>query len=121
MQSFNSGQWQAMLQTAGAWDPASGVGVAFRFASTSPFSGVADPQLDSLLDQAAATLDAEERAALYKQAGAYISEKSYAPFGLAFAPANLAVRGVHGPGLTTKIPPIVVNAGILWDEVWRSP
>ncbi|WP_232665858.1 ABC transporter substrate-binding protein [Pseudonocardia sp. TRM90224] len=120
VQSFNSGQWQAMLQTAGAWDPASGVGVAFRFASTSPFSGVADPQLDGLLDQAAATLDAEERAALYRQAGAYISEKSYAPFGLAFAPANLAVRGVHGPGLTTKIPPIVVNAGILWDEVWRT-
>ncbi|MFD0855680.1 ABC transporter substrate-binding protein, partial [Actinomadura adrarensis] len=40
VETFNSGRWQAMLQTAGAWDPAAGVGVAFRFASTSPFTGV---------------------------------------------------------------------------------
>ena len=43
VQQFNGGKWQAMLQTAGAWDPAAGVGVAFRFASTSPFTGVKDP------------------------------------------------------------------------------
>lgn len=117
---FNSGQWQSMLQTAGAWDPASGVGVAFRFSSTSPFSGVADPQLDQLLTSAAASLDPAEREQLYAEAGTYISDNAYAPFGLAFAPANLATSGVQGPGLTTKIPPLVVNSGIIWDEVWRS-
>ena len=58
---------------------------------------------------------------LYGDAGRYISEHAYAPFGLAFAPANLATEGVYGPGLTTKIPPIVVNTGVLWDEVWRAP
>jgi peptide/nickel transport system substrate-binding protein len=120
VQQFNSGEWQAMLQTAGAWDPASGVGVAFRFRSDSPFSGVADPQLDQLLDDAAATVDQTERARLYAEAGKHISDNAYAPFGLAFAAANLATEGVHGPGLTTKIPPIVVNTGILWDEVWRA-
>ncbi|GAA5167374.1 MULTISPECIES: ABC transporter substrate-binding protein [Amycolatopsis] len=120
VQQFNSGTWQAMLQTAGAWDPAAGVGVAFRFSSTSPFSGVKDPHLDDLLNQASATVDSGQRDALYLQAGQYISEKAYAPFGLAFAPANLAVKGVYGPGLTTKIPPLVVNSGVLWDEVWRS-
>jgi len=120
VQQFNSDQWDSMLQTAGAWDPASGVGVAFRFRSDSPFSGVADPKLDQLLDDAAATVDQAERARLYTEAGEYISDNAYAPFGLAFAAANLAAEGVHGPGLTTKIPPIVVNAGILWDEVWRA-
>jgi peptide/nickel transport system substrate-binding protein len=120
VQQFNGGKWQAMLQTAGAWDPAAGVGVAFRFASTSPFSGVKDDHLDQLLNQASASIDPAKRDSLYTEAGKYISDKSYAPFGLAFAPANLAVKGVHGPGLTTKIPPLVVNPGILWDQVWRS-
>lgn len=120
VQQFNSGKWQAMLQTAGAWDPASGVGVGFRFSSTSPFSGVVDPELDQLLNDAAATIDAAERENLYVTAAKLIAEKAYAPFGLAFAPANIAVTGVHGPGLTTKIPPIVVNSGILWDKVWRE-
>ncbi|WP_372452571.1 ABC transporter substrate-binding protein [Pseudonocardia nigra] len=119
VQQFTSGEWQAMLQTAGAWDPAAGVGVGFRFAATSPFSGVADPELDRLLDAAAATIDPAERERLYVEAGRLISDNAYAPFGLAFAPANLAVEGVYGPGLTTKIPPIVVNTGVLWDEVWR--
>ena len=36
--------WQSMVQTAGAYDPAGGVGVGFRFNSKSPFSGVHDPQ-----------------------------------------------------------------------------
>jgi peptide/nickel transport system substrate-binding protein len=121
VQEFRSGEWQAMLQTAGAWDPAAGVGVGFRFRSDSPFTGVQDPELDALLDTASATLDPAERERLYVEAARRIAENAYAPFGLAFAPANLATEGVHGPGLTTKIPPIVVNSPIHWDEVWRVP
>jgi peptide/nickel transport system substrate-binding protein len=120
VQQFNSGKWQSMLQTAGAWDPASGVGVSFRFQSNSPFTGVHDPQLDGLLFQAAAAIDPAQRDDLYVKAGKLISDNAYAPFGLAFAPANLAVKGVYGPGLTTKIPPIVVNSGVIWDEVWKE-
>lgn len=120
IKSFTSGQWQGMLQTAGAWDPAAGVGVGFRFSSMSPFSGVKDPKLDELLNSASATLDAAEREKLYNQAAKLIADNHYAPFGLAFAPANLAVKGVHGPGLTTKIPAILVNTGVIWDEVWRE-
>jgi peptide/nickel transport system substrate-binding protein len=65
-------------------------------------------------------VDQDRRAQLYAQAGKYISDNAYAPFGLAFAPANLATKGVYGPGLTTKIPPLVVNSGVIWDEVWRA-
>lgn len=120
VQQFNSGKWQAMLQTAGAWDPAAGVGVTFRFASDSPFSGVTDARLDGLLNRAAAVVDRGQREDLYAQASKYLSDKAYAPFGLAFAPTNLAAEGVYGPGLTTRIPPLVVNSGVLWDRVWRS-
>lgn len=120
VEQFNSGKWQAMLQTAGAWDPASGVGVAFRFQSTSPFSGTKDPKIDELMAKGSASIDAAEREQVYTELGQYISDKSYAPFGLAFAPANVAVKGVNGPGLTTKIPPLVVNSAVLWDKVWRS-
>jgi peptide/nickel transport system substrate-binding protein len=109
-----------MLQTAGAWDPAAGVGVSFRYSSRSPFSGVADPNLDALLQQAAGTTDMAKRKDLYTQAAQLIADKHYSPFGLAFAPTNLAVKGVAGPGLTTQIPAILVNTGVIWDEVYRS-
>ena len=120
IQNFNGGKWQAMLQTAGAWDPAVGVGVAFRFSSTSPFSGINDPTINELLQKAAEVTDPAERDRLYVQAGQRISDEAYAPFILAFAPASVVTTNVHGPGLTTKIPPVVVNTGIIWDEVWMS-
>jgi peptide/nickel transport system substrate-binding protein len=112
------GEWEAMLQTAGAWDPAVGVGVAFRFSSNSPFTGVWDDDVDALLNEGVATLDPDQRAAIYQELGEMFAQEFYAPFGLAFAPANLAVDGVHGPGLTTRIPAIVVNSGVLYERVW---
>jgi len=117
---FGGGTWDAMLQTAGAWDPAAGVGVSFRFASTSPYTGVRDDKLDTMLNEAVATTDQARRGELYKQAGEYIAQNLYAPFGLAFSPANIVTSGVHGPGLTTPIPAIAVNSGVVWDEVWRE-
>lgn len=120
IQAFTGGNWQALLQTAGAWDPAAGVGVAFRFASTSPFTGVKDPKLDNYFLQAAATTDSAQRDKLYQQAAKYIAQKAYAPFGIAFTPANIVAKGVHGPGLTTPIPALAVNTQTIWDEVWRE-
>ena len=62
---------------------------------------------------------AEQRRALYQQASKLISDNAYAPFLFAFAPAQLA-RGLHGPGLTTKIPPLIVNTGVIWQDVWLA-
>lgn len=120
IQEFTSGKWQAMLQTAGAWDPAAGVGVGFRFNTGVPYSGVADPKLDDLLAKAIATTDEAERQKSYDEAGKLISDQAYAPFGLAFAPTNVASKDVHGPGLTTKVPGLAVNVGVNWSEVWRA-
>jgi peptide/nickel transport system substrate-binding protein len=120
VQNFLGGQWQAMLQTAGSWDPAVGVAVGFRFGTTSPFSGISDATIDDMLVQGASTTDEAERDDIYLQVGKRISDEAYAPYILAFAPASVAVQGVHGPGLTTLIPPVVVNTGILWDQVWMN-
>ena len=115
--AFVGGKWQAMLQTAGSWDPAAGVGVAFRFGSMSPFSGVHDTVLDGLLHGAASTFNNKMRLNLYNQAAAYIAKNAYGPFLFSWAPANVAVKGVSGPGLTTPLPAVVVTANVLWEDV----
>jgi peptide/nickel transport system substrate-binding protein len=117
IQAFQSKKWQAELQTAGSYDPAQGVGVAFRMASQSPFSGIKDPKLDKMLGEAAGTLDQGKRKQLYDNMAKYVSDQAYGPFYFAFAPANLAVKGVTGPGLTTAMPAVVVNPDVFWDEV----
>jgi peptide/nickel transport system substrate-binding protein len=114
---FVSGKWQSMVQTAGAWDPAGGVGVGFRFESTSPFSGVHDPALNNLLNQAQAATGLSERCSLYNQAAAYIAKNYYGPFYFAYAPANVAVKNVTGPGITTPLPTVAVQPAILWEDV----
>jgi len=114
---FTSGKWQAMVQTAGSYDPAGGVGVGFRFLSQSPFSGVHDPHLDSLLNQATAALSMGQRCTLYNQAASYIAQNYYGPFYFAYAPANIAVKNVTGPGITQPLPVVVVQPTILWEDV----
>jgi len=118
----NAGKsWQAMIQTAGAYDPAGGVGVGFRFNSTSPFSGVHDPKLDSILSQAAASSSLSVRCPLYNQAAEYIAKNYYGPFYFSFAPANVSVKGVAGPGLTTPLPAVAVTPAVLWEDVYYNP
>ncbi len=120
IQQFTSRKWQAMVQTAGSYDPAAGVGVAFRFSSQSPFSGVHDTHLDGLLNAAAGTLNQSARCSLYAQAASYINQQAYGPFYFSFAPANIAAKGVTGPGLTTALPSVVVTPMILWENVSAS-
>jgi peptide/nickel transport system substrate-binding protein len=117
IERFQSGNWHAMLQTAGSYDPEAGASVSFRFRSDQRYTGVRDPNLDRLLDQAAGTFDPAERDRAYAEASEYISDQAYAPFLFAFAPTQVAVRGLQGPGLTTLIPPIFINTGVLWQDV----
>ena len=120
--TVNKGQsWQAMIQTAGAYDPAAGVGVGFRFNSMSPFSGVHDPKLDTMLSNAAASTDLPTRCKIYDQAAAYIATNYYGPFYFSFAPANVSVKGVGGPGLSEPLPAVVVTPTVLWENVYYNP
>jgi peptide/nickel transport system substrate-binding protein len=115
--AFTGGKWQAFLQTAGAYDPGTGVGVAFRFESTSPFTGVHDPKLDTLLNEAAGTINNTQRKQFYDQAAAYIAQNAYGPFLFPIAGYNVAVKGVSGPGLTTPLAVTDVNPEVLWQYV----
>jgi peptide/nickel transport system substrate-binding protein len=117
IQAFESQKWNAMLQTAGSWDPAGGVGVAFRYISTAPFSGTHDKKLDALLNAAAATTDLDERDQRYQAAAKYISDQAYSPFLFAFAPASVVTNNVQAPGLTEPIPAVVVIPTVPWEEV----
>ena len=117
IQAFQSKKWNAMLQTAGSWDPAGGVGVTFRFFSQSPFSGTHDKKLDGLLFAAAGTTDPAEREKRYKAASKYISDQAYSPFLFAFAPASVVTKNVQGLGLSEPVPAVVVIPTVPWEEV----
>jgi peptide/nickel transport system substrate-binding protein len=120
IQQFESKKWQIAFQTAGAWDPATGVGLGFRFLSASPFSGVHDPNLDKLILGAQATVNPAQRKALYDQAAAYIAKNAYGPFLFPISGYNIAAKGVTGPGLSTPIAAVSVNPQILWEDVSAS-
>jgi peptide/nickel transport system substrate-binding protein len=113
--------WQSMVQTAGAYDPAGGVGVGFRFNSLSPFSGVHDKQLDTLLQKAASSPSLSVRCPFYNQAAEYIAKNYYGPFYFAFSPANITVHGIAGPGLSSPLASVAVVPTIPWEDVYYNP
>ena len=115
--AFNK-PWQAALQSNGAWDPGISDGLPFRFLSTAEFSGVHDKSLDAMMAQANKTLDPTQRAAEYHNIAKYISDNAYAPFLVASAPASIALKNVHGPGIDQDIPIISTVVIPYWDQAW---
>ena len=76
--------------------------------------------LDTPLDDAAASSSLSSRCPLYDQAAAYIAKNYYGPFYFSFAPANVAVKGVVGPGLTSPLPAVVVAPAVPWEDVYDT-
>ncbi len=109
--------WESMVQTAGAYDPAGGIGVGFRFNSFSPFSGVHSTELDTLLQDAQGSTNLATRCSYYNQAAEYIAKNYDGPFYFTFSPANVSVHGVSGPGLTTPLASVAVVPTIPWEDV----
>jgi peptide/nickel transport system substrate-binding protein len=112
--------WQSMVQTAGAFDPAGGIGVSFRFSSMSPFSGVHDPTLDNMLNQAQGSTSMATRCSYYHQAQEYIAKNFYGPFYFSLNPTNISAKGIGGPGLTSPVPAVAVTPTIPWESVWYN-
>jgi peptide/nickel transport system substrate-binding protein len=118
----NAGKsWMSMVQTAGAYDPAAGLGLQFRFGSHSPFSGVHDPVLDNLISQGQASTALATRCGFYNQAEAYIAKNYYGPFFFNFAPPNISVHGVSGPGISTPLASLALVPTIPWEDVYYNP
>ena len=117
---FGKKGWQAAIGEDGAFDPSVSAGLSFRFGSTAQFSGVHDPALDNMMNQAAATFDAATRAKIYANIAQYIATQRYAPFIVATAPISVTAKGVYGPGLTSEIPVPSVVISPYWDQVWMT-
>jgi peptide/nickel transport system substrate-binding protein len=118
IQDFTSKKWQAALQFVGSLDPALGSGLPFRMLSNAVYSGIHDPALDQMMDQAATSSDRGTRTKLYQQIAKYVSDQAYLPFLFGGVTSGLAARGVTAPGLTTKV---VLAGGFTapnWDEAW---
>lgn len=79
-EAYKNGSWDILYGFSGAYDPALNLGLASFFGSEGANSGVADPDLDKLIGEAALTQDETGRADQYKQAFALLSDKSYANF-----------------------------------------
>lgn len=79
IQQYMSDKWNALVQIAGGYDPAVGVGLNFRLLSTSLFSGVHDPKLDAMLNGATGVLNPKKRAAEYHAVFKYVSDNAYMP------------------------------------------
>lgn len=120
MKEFTAGSWQAMLQYAGAYDPAIGSSLRIRFGSGTVLSGISDPALDAKLTAALENEDPARREESFKDVSQHISDNAYAPFVISYAPAHVS-RGLHAPGLTTKIPSLMNSTAIFWQDAWLEP
>jgi peptide/nickel transport system substrate-binding protein len=114
IETFHGGKWQAELQTAGGFDPALGVGLAFRYLSTAPFTGIHDPTLDSLINSAAAVTSTKAAPAAYAKIWKYIAEKAYSPFLYTTPGYVLSTHQVKGPGISTT------GWEISWPDLYKT-
>ena len=97
IETFRSGQWTSFLTIAGSYDPAVGtLSVDNSFMSASPFSGVHNQTLDAMLNQAASTLNASQRATDYRNIFKYLSDNAYGVFMFNFAVFNMYTKNVVG-------------------------
>jgi len=117
---FIGGKWQIALQTAGAFTPATGVGVAFRFTSHSPFSGVHSTQLDTLLQEAAGTTDTSIRQKYYDDAAALIAKEAWGPFLFPINGYDTVIKNAGAPGLSTPLDAVDVVPAILWQYAYNN-
>jgi peptide/nickel transport system substrate-binding protein len=99
--TMESHNWQAYLQQAGGFAPGLGVGLVFRFESKAPFSGVADPTLDNLINSAAEQVSKSAMEKAYTNVFTYIADHAYGPFLFTVPQYDLVAKGVSAPGLTT--------------------
>ena len=115
LEAFSSNKWQSIVQGAGGTNPTVGLGsFGWRYLSSGPFTGVHDPTLDNMINQATGTVNVAQEKAEIKKIFNYISEKAYTPLIYAGPLWNISVHSVHGPGISTGL------VAPLWEDVWMG-
>jgi peptide/nickel transport system substrate-binding protein len=105
---LKSNNWEALDSNWGAADPA--IAMPTYFASNGPFTGIHDPVLDSLMNQAASTSNNATRLSLYKQIAQRMNKMAEAPFMYTKTLYSFALKSVQG---------IPTNQGdVPWWLVW---
>lgn len=110
------GPWQAFYSLAGTLEPVISTDLPYRFSPSSAYSGVNDPELTRMIQEAATTLDKEKRAAKYADIAKYVSDHAYVTWMWASSNAYAAVKGLNGPGFTSPS-----GQWPRWAEVWLAP
>ena len=114
---YNTHRWQVIPASIGSYDPAGGIGVAFRLLSTGPFTGVHDPIVDRYINGGAQAVNPKVRASQYAKLASYLSQAAYTPFICSPDSWDVAAKGVSGPGLTTPIGGFGEGPLVLWQDV----
>lgn len=102
--NYKNHTWQAFMTGEGSTDPALGGGPAAQFTTTGPDSGVKDPVLTKMIEQASAQLNAEKRRAEYDAISKYISDHAYATFLFTQPGHSLSTASIHGMTDTVEVP-----------------
>jgi peptide/nickel transport system substrate-binding protein len=91
---LKSNNWQALDSNWGGADPA--IAMPTYFSSSGPFTGIHDPTLDNLMNQAAVATSNSARLALYKQVAQRMNQQAEAPFMYTKTFYSFATNSVHG-------------------------
>ena len=119
---YDTHKWQAVASSSiGSYDPAGGIGVAFRLASTGPFTGIASPTVDHYITEGAQSVGTAARAAAYAGLAHYLGQQAYTPFICAPETWDIAAKGVSGPGLTTATGGFGEGPLVRWQDVSFHP
>jgi peptide/nickel transport system substrate-binding protein len=114
---YDTHKWTVIPASIGSFDPAGGIGVPFRLASTGPFTGIHDPIVDQYIDEGEAAVNPKVRAKYYADLAHYLSQEAYTPFICTPTSWDIAAKGVSGPGLTTATAGFGEGPLVRWEDV----
>lgn len=117
---YNTHKWTVIPASIGSFDPAGGIGVAFRLASTGPFTGIHDPTVDKYIDAGESAVNLKVRAKAYASLAKYLSQAAYTPFVCTPTSWDIVDKGVSGPGLTTATAGFGEGPLVRWEAVSTS-
>lgn len=106
LNAFKSNSYDAIVQGIGGITPFlnNGGSLLWRVVSKGPFSSVADPKLDALINKVEATVNPEENASALRAVYSYMAKNAYILYEFGAPYFTLSQNSVHGPGIDTPQP-----------------
>jgi peptide/nickel transport system substrate-binding protein len=114
LNAFTTNSYDAIVQGIGGITPFlnNGGSLLWRVVSKGPFSSVADPHLDVLINKVEATVAPAANATALKGVYSYMAKKAYILYEFGAPDFTISTKSVHGPGIDTLQP------FPFWEDVW---